>query len=234
MNRNLRHASFGAVLLLVAGAATAQAADKLLVLGVPVAGGAAGSVNVLFRDFSTATLDPDFEWIRNTIELQVTPSLTDQDLQSLFLNFNPDLDISKLALYWTGAPMPVPGIPPGGSTFPGSGDKPSGIAIASNVFYAGGGQLFDILAQWDAGMTFSKLLLVYNNANTDIGFDDVFVTSSTVPSYTGPNFGPLLAAGAVVGPEGQGTVAAIPEPSVFAMLGMGLLAVAGAAWRRRA
>jgi hypothetical protein len=121
----------------------------------------------------------------------------------------------------------------GGSTFLGSGDEPAYIAIAPNGFSPGGGQQFDIFAQWSPGMSFSKLLLVYNDANTDIAFTDVFVTSEPTPFFTGPSFGPLQAAGALAGPEGQGTVAAIPEPGAFVMLAAGLLALGFAARRRR-
>lgn len=236
-------------LLLASGMATAQVDENLTVTGT------VGSVNVLFRDFSNIPDFGDYNWIKNTIEVQITTdgvthndpppndccpvvgkgSLpADQHLQSMFLNFNPNLDITKLALYWTGSPMPVPGIPSTATTFPTTGAEPSEIAIAPNGFYAGGGQLFDIFLHWNTSMTFSKLLLVYDNANTDIGFNDVFVTSSTAPFFTGPSLGPLLGAGAVSGPDGQSTITAVPEPSAFAMLGIGLLALGVAAWRRTA
>ena len=147
-------------------------------------------MNVLFRDFSTATGLGNFAWTQNTIEVQVDSSgLTNQQLQSLFLNFNPNLDITKLAFYWTGEPMPVPGIPADASTFGNPGTKPSDIAIASNGFYAGGGQLFDIFVNWSQPSTFSKLLLVYDDANTDIGFGDFFLPSATAPFFTPPGFG---------------------------------------------
>jgi len=75
---------FGASLLLAAGIALAQQ-DQHLILNVPVEGSVTGSVNVLFRDFSTATGLGDFAWITNTIEVQVDSSgLTNQQLQSLF------------------------------------------------------------------------------------------------------------------------------------------------------
>jgi PEP-CTERM motif len=226
----LRRISSGAVLLLACGAATAQV-DSHLVLDAPVAGGATGSVDLLFRDFTTAGDLDTYEWIRNTIELQVHPS-AGLAVQSLFLNFNPDLDITKLALYWTGDPMP-PG-PPGSNTFGDAGDKPSDIAIASNGFYAGGGELFDVFTHWNAPTTFSKLLLVYDGGDIDISFADFSVKSATAPFFTPPGFGPLLAAGAVTGPGGQGTIAAVPEPSALAMLAMGLLVLGIVAWRRKA
>jgi PEP-CTERM motif len=230
--KRLSRLAFGASLLLAAGVALAQQ-DRHLILNVPVEGSATGSVNVLFRDFTDIPDYGDFNWIKPTIEVQVDSSgLPNQQLQSLFLNFNPNLDITKLALYWTGEPMPVPGIPDTASTFGNPGTKPSDIAIASNGFYAGGGQLFDIFVTWNQPSTFSKLLLVYDNANADIGFDDFFLPSATAPFFTPPGFGPLLAAGALTGPGA--TIAAIPEPSTCAMLGLGLVVLGFAARRRRA
>ena len=224
--------AIGVGLSLAAGMATAQQ-DQHLILNVPVEGSATGSVNVLFRDFSDIPDFGNFNWIKNTIEVQVdSGGLPNQQLQSLFLNFNPNLDINKLAFYWTGEPMPVPGIPEDANTFGNPGTKPSDIAIASNGFYAGGGQLFDIFVTWNQPSTFSKLLLVYDDSNTDIGFSDFFLPSATAPFFTPPGFGPLLAAGALTGPEA--TIAAVPEPSTFAMLGLGLAALGFAARRRKA
>jgi hypothetical protein len=91
--------------------------------------------------------------------------------------------------------------------------------------------------RWAQPMSFSKLLLVYDDAATDIGFNDVLVTSSTAPYFTSKGFGPLFAAGQVVGtggPPGSATVAAIPEPSASAMLAFGLLGLGFLAWRRTA
>ena len=252
MNGNLLcRLAIGAGLLLASGIGAAQQ-EQNLSLNIPVAGSATGSVNVLFRDFSTASGLGDYAWIQNTIEVQVTtngvtyndPPPADccpvvgkgslaagQSLQSLMLNFNPNLDINKLKLYWTGDPMP-PGVPTNAATFPTAGTKPSDIAIAPNGFYAGGGQLFDIFMNWNGPMTFSKLLLVYDDGKTDIGFSDFFVSSATAPYSTAAGFGPLLAAGALIGPSG--TIVAVPEPSMFAMLGLGLIALGIAARRRNA
>jgi len=84
--------------------------------------------------------------------------------------------------------------------------------------------------KWSQPSTFSKLLLVYDDSNTDIGFDDFFLPSATAPFFTPPGFGPLLAAGALTGPGA--TIAAVPEPSMFVMLGLGLV-VLGLVARRR-
>ena len=220
-------------LLAAPGWVSAQVQDNHLILNVDVGGTAPGFVDVLFRDFTNAGPLDDFEWIRPTIELQVSPSLTaSQQLQSLYLNFTPDLDITKLRLYWTGSPMP-PG-KPGSDTFMNPGIEPSTIAIARNGIYAGGGQLFDIFMHWTTQpMTFSKLLLYYDDTNVDLTFADFNVKSSTAPFFTDPPFGPLLAAGAVAGPGGSGTIGAIPEPATFAMLALGLLVLGWAAWSRR-
>jgi|GEM_PF-2770239 hypothetical protein len=252
MNGKLWARLFVGVSLVFTSAVALAQQEQNLTLNVAAEGSATGSVNVLFRDFSTASGLGDYAWIQNTIEVQVTtngityndPPPADccpvvgkgslaagQSLQSLMLNFNPNLDINKLKLYWTGDPMP-PGVPTNAATFPTAGTKPSDIAIAPNGFYAGGGQLFDIFMNWNGPMTFSKLLLVYDDAKTDIGFNDFFVTSATAPYSTAAGFGSLLAAGALIGPSG--TIVAVPEPSMFAMLGLGLMALGFAARRRKA
>jgi hypothetical protein len=171
-------ALIGFIVLAGVGAGTANAQDQSLELGTLWKGNAPASsdkpwVNVLFRDFEGA--GGIFEWINNTVEVQVTTGSEDypplpsdpiqcctvegnghltanETLKSLYLNVNPRIDISKLKLYWTGNSMP-----PGAGQcdagicadkFPAAGLEPSNIAIGTNRFRVPGGCAFDILIEW--------------------------------------------------------------------------------------
>lgn len=192
----------------LSSAPVAAVQDTDLPLGVSWNGDAPGGappwVNVLFRDFSDA--DPgaygDFEWIRNTVEVQVTTgsdfydepggsccgvqgkgNLTAyENLKAIWLNFNHSLDIKKLKIYWTGSPMPDG--PAGANTFPAAGLQPTDIAIGENKFKAGASCSFDILIQWKGGKKLgqdadhSKLLFVYENGATDISAEDFLVAAA--------------------------------------------------------
>jgi hypothetical protein len=122
-----RHcAALAAAAGLILGSGTSLAVeDTDLPLGVSWNGDAPGGappwVNVLFRDFSDAAPGAygDFEWIRKTIEVQVTTgsdfydepggsccgvqgkgNLTAyENLKALWLSFNPRLDVKKLKIY---------------------------------------------------------------------------------------------------------------------------------------
>jgi hypothetical protein len=167
---------------LVTGIAIAPASaqvDTDLPLGISFAGDAPGGtppwVNVLFRDFDNIPDFGTFNWIKNTVEVQVTTAggfydepggsccgvqgkgnLTGREnLKALWLNVHPRVDISKLKLYWTGESMP-PGTQPGAcdssgcaDKFPAAGLRPTDIEIARNKFKVGpSGCDFDILIQW--------------------------------------------------------------------------------------
>jgi hypothetical protein len=109
-------------------------------------------VNVLFRDFNGAGPLGNYEWIRDTVELQITTDslthglkapvvgrgslLSGEDVKSLWLKFNPNKDISKLKIYWTGASM-APGVPTNADTFPDAGLQPSDISLGANFDKAG-------------------------------------------------------------------------------------------------
>jgi hypothetical protein len=205
--------------MLTAGGA--QALDTDLPLGTSYSGtapgGAAPWVNVRFRDFSGA--DPGaygtFEWIRNTVEVQVTTATTapgapyddpggsccpvvgkgnltaKERLLELYLNFNSRLDASKLKVYWTGKPMDAG--PAGSNVFPAAGLEPIRIEVRENGFKADGGAgRFDVLLMWNGNAKlgqdadWSKLLFVYDNGNTDISADDFLVVSSGATSPAAP------------------------------------------------
>jgi hypothetical protein len=195
--------------------------DTDLSLGDSYSGSAPGGtppwVNILFRDFSDA--DPGaygtFEWIRNTVEVQITTrttadgapfddpggsccpvvgkgNLTGRErLSELYLNLNHALDPRKLKIYWTGKPM-APG-PAGSNVFPAAGLAPVSIKIDGDAFQPGDGAgRFDIRLRWAGDEKlgqdgdWSKLLFVYDDANTDISAEDFLVVSKRAKSKAGP------------------------------------------------
>jgi hypothetical protein len=167
-------------------------------------------VNVLFRDFSNIPDFGTFNWIKNTVEVQITtggevyddpePSccavqgkgnLTGREnLKALWLNVHPRIDLSKLKLYWTGASMPPGTVGDAcnadgcADTFPAAGLEPTDISIGRDKFRAGSSSCtFDILIQWKGkdklgqDVDWSKLLLVYDDANEDIDSADFMLPS---------------------------------------------------------
>jgi hypothetical protein len=215
-------------------------------------------VNALYRDFSGAGDLGNFEWIRNTIELQVTTDsllhgsqapvqglghlASGEDVKSLWLNFNPAKDVSKLKIYWTGASM-APGVPTNADTFPDAGLQPSDIVTGSNIDKAGADGVFDIRLDWDKGgiklgpadsaNSFSKLLLVYDDGKVNLEAADFFFTSA--PGQ-GSDFGPFRAVAHIRNIPGAGEdsgwIAAVPESSTYVALAVGMLGIAIAVRRR--
>ena len=218
--------------LCMAGAAQAVE-DTDLALGESYAGTAPGGgapwVNVLLRDFSDAAPGAygDFEWIRNTVEVQVTTATTApgapfddpggsccpvvgkgnltarERLTELYLNFNHLLDVRKLEVYWTGKPMAAG--PDGANVFPAAGLEPIVMEVRENGFNPGhrAGR-FDIRLKWGGGgdlgqdADWSKLLFVYDGGNTDISAEDFLVVSKGATSPSAP----FIAAGRVLNTDG--------------------------------
>ncbi len=193
------------------------AADTDLQLGTLWKGtapeGTPAWINVLYRTFSDAPAGSfgTYEWIRYTVEVQVTTdrivhddtphtccevhgkgNLTGQEiLDTLYLNVNPRLDIEKLKIYWTGAPM-APG-PTGSNVFPVAGNPPSKIDIEANEFELSSAGKFDILLQWrgikrlgPSGTSWSKLLFVYDDGRQELLPSDIQVSSRNARSGLAP------------------------------------------------
>ncbi len=183
-------------------------------------------VNVLLRDFSAAGDLGTYEWIRPTVEMQVTTGqgifsspnpggccdvtgkgnlVPGETLQALYMNLNPRLDARKLKLYWTGAPMP-PG-PAGSNVFPAAGLRPVSIEIAPNAFALDGAGRFDIKIVWNGqdklGGEFqhSQLLFVYDDPSVDLSPEDFFAISTGANSSSAP----FVAVGVVKGIDGSKT-----------------------------
>ncbi|MCW5626941.1 MAG: PEP-CTERM sorting domain-containing protein [Burkholderiales bacterium] len=247
-------------LLVVAGAlavqtpASAEVVD--LGLGTRIAGdtpaGAAPWVNLSLLDLGFVA-GSGFDGVKNTVELQisVTPTLqptpfTAEDLEgfglsaypttgqvigkgdltgdeyvsAIYMNVSSALDLSKLELAWTG-PM----------GFPIAGVAPASIAISQNGFSAGSAGLYDILISFDPGalsassQISSKLLFTYDGGATDIDPSDFVV---------GGSFYAVATVWDTTGPAGVSFIGApVPEPETWAMLGVGLAALALAKGRRR-
>lgn len=182
---------------------SASAADTDLPLRASWKGDAPGGappwVNVLMRDFSDAGPLGDFEWIRPTVEVQITTApghfddpggsccpvegkgnLTgSENLRAIWLNVSSRLEAGKLKIYWTGNPMP-----PFGHTFPAAGLQPSRISVRQNGFSLGSAGKFDIQIEWNGAhklgqdVDWSKLLFVYDDPSIDLTPEDFQVTSS--------------------------------------------------------
>lgn len=217
-----------------------------------------GDVNARFIDLGF-TAGTGFDGVKNTVELQLstTPTdyptpFTDDQLVSfgfpagsniggvdglgtmaagdtvnwLYFNFNPAKDISKLKLEWTGLPT---------LGFPLPGANPVNIIIAEDGVAGADGSLFDIAINFggngdralgpSANYSYSKLLFTYDGGNTNIDISDFL--GSVAPEGPG-----VIAGGALSQSGGLTPVAAVPEPSTYAMLAAGLLFV-GFAMRRQ-
>ncbi len=245
MNTSRRKIGNTAASLLIAVCAAGAAhavEDTDLGLGRAYAGTAPGGsapwVNILFRDFSDAAPGAygSFEWIRNTVEVQVTTATTAPDapfddpqgsccpvagkgnltgrerLNELYLNFNHLLDPNKLKVYWTGEPMPDG--PDGSNVFPAAGLEPIAMQIRKDTFAPGAGAgRFDIVLKWGGtgklgqDADWSKLLFVYDNGNTDISADDFLVVSKAAASPSAP----FIAVGKVLNTDGASAIGWIKD-----------------------
>jgi hypothetical protein len=142
----------------------------------------------------------------------------DENLKALWLNVSPHIDPSKLKVYWTGESMPPGTVGDAcddtgcADTFPQPGLRPTDMAIGRNRFRAGpSGCLFDILIQWRGGSKLgqeaehSKLLLVYDDANTEIDSSD-FILPSDACRNSGALFIGVGHIQNTDGPEGSGWI----------------------------
>ena len=145
-------------------------------------------------------------------------------VDTLYLNFNLNKDLSKLQLTWRRAP---------GFGFPASGVAPSNVLFGENALGGGSAGLFDIAVLFGPGDlgpsgTFnSKLVFHYNGApGSDENLD---LSDFDFGNGTGHKAAALLSGSA------SGTViAAVPEPGTCAMLGVGLAAPGFVARRGKA
>lgn len=204
---------------------------------------------------------PGFAAFKNTVELQITttngrdpasgPAFTPDQLagfglsaypdlgvvngggnlaageyvSTLYLNFNSNLDVSKLSLTWGGAP---------GFGFPAPGVEPISFVTSADGFDFGAVGKFDMAISFAAGALgpdggfSSKLVFHYNGApgsdeNLDLGdFDQ---------GAPGSGFKAMALLGGT-SPDGFSGVVAVPEPSTYAMLGVGLAALCVVARRK--
>ncbi len=157
-------------------------------------------------------------------------------VSDVYLNFNPNLDLSKLSLKWTGD---------GSLDFPLPGVSPVNIQIAENGFSAPGDGNFDIKISFETsnsdpaqrlaplGTSWSKLLFTYDGGSTDISPNDFYFFSQ--PKSPGNQLSYLAVAHVqgIDGPAGSGHIAAVPEPETYAMMAAGLGLLGFQAWRRR-
>lgn len=146
-------------------------------------------------------------------------------VSTLYLNFNSNLDVSKLSLTWGGAP---------GFGFPVSGVEPISFQTGADGFDLGAVGKFDMAISFAAGALgpdggfSSKLVFHYNGAP---GADENLDLADFDQGATGSGF----KAAAMIGgtsPIGLSGIAAVPEPSTYVMLGVGLAALGFVARRK--
>lgn len=162
-----------------------------------------------------------------------------ESVDTLYLNFNPGKDLSKLDLTWAGAP---------GFGFPASGVENIDFQISENGFDLGNAGKFDISISFAEGAlgplaSFgSKLVFHYNGepgSDQNLDLSDFDFGSEGAPSGIGYKAG---ASAYVLLPDESRVVAnlailagsPVPEPSTYAMLGVGLAALGFVARRRKA
>lgn len=239
------------------GAALMTSAMAASALEIDIQDVKLGDVNARFIDLGF-TAGTGFDGVKNTVELQLSTTpidyptpFTDTQLEGfgfpagsniggvpglgsmaagdtvnwLYFNFNPAKDIGKLTLDWTG-----------NVGFPLPGANPVNIIIAENGIAGADGSLFDIAINFggngdralgpSANYSYSKLLFTYDGGNTNIDISDFL-------GFTAAEGPGVIAGGALSQSGGLTAVAAVPEPSTYAMLAAGLLFVGFAMRRQR-
>lgn len=229
-----------------------------LISGDTPASAAKPWVNAKFLDLSFLG-GSGFDGVKNTMELQITttqgrdpvsgPAISQANLDAaglgaypdlavvtgngnlvrqeyvskFYLNFNPAKDLSKLSLSYSGD-----------LGFPAPGVAPVSFLTSENGFDLGSAGKFDIEISFadgalgPAGGFSTKLVFIYGGP---LGSDQNLDLSDFRQGSDGKG---MLAASRLGGtlPDGLSTIAAVPEPSTYAMLGVGLAALGFVARRK--
>ncbi|MCU0869570.1 MAG: PEP-CTERM sorting domain-containing protein [Burkholderiales bacterium] len=146
-------------------------------------------------------------------------------VNTIWFNFNPALDITKLEVFNPG--------------FPNAGAGITAATIGTDIHPVGDSGLYDISISFaganrlgPAFTEYTKLVFRYDGGNTNIDPSD-FLFFSTPQDDDG--VGPFVATASVfrTGPSGVGFIASnVPEPSTWALVALGLVGT-GLALRRR-
>jgi hypothetical protein len=146
-------------------------------------------------------------------------------LNTIWFNFNPALDITKLEV-----------LNPG---FPNAGAGITAATIGTDIHPVGDSGLYDISISFaganrlgPAFTEYTKLVFRYDGGNTNIDPSDFLFFSTPQDDDV---IGPYLTTASVfrTGPTGVSYIAGVPEPSTYALMALGLLGV-GFALRRKA
>lgn len=159
------------------------------------------------------------------LTMMVAATVNDADVTDMYFNLDPSLDPTLLTF----------------SRVSGTGPIDADVTPLTGVdaFTADGDGMFDILFELPPPPGGQSVRF---NAGEDLvyqisGIPTLTASSFNIFSDPAGSFGPFLSAAMFVdtGPGGLNSdfVGAIPEPSTLTLLSLGILLIAGAAWRRR-